>query len=103
MSNNRRFTEILAEIDAGQAVDQLTLASAAVAAAVEQTGGTGELTLKLTYKVNKGNNLIISAKINKKVPEDGIADTQFFVDAQGNLSRRDPRQQELVERLKTVN
>lgn len=99
----RRFTDILGEIDAGKAVDELSEASAKVAKAVEETGGTGELTLKLTYKVNKGNQLVVSSKITKKVPDDGIADAQFFVDANGNLSRRDPNQTELISRLKSVS
>lgn len=55
-------------------------------------------TLILTVKVESskdGSTVIVTDKVALKVPEGNRGAAIYFVDADGNLSRRDPRQLEM--------
>lgn len=103
MSNlNRGFNEILAEIDSGILLQMLSAAMAQVTNGVQNSGKAGKLTLTLTIKPNKGNAVFVSSDIKKHIPEIGVETASFFADDEGNLSRRNPQQQELFGALRAV-
>lgn len=101
-NTNRNFNEILAEVDSGELILQLSEALAQISSAVLETGKVGELTLKLKFKLNKGRKLFVESDYGVKVPKKSIEVATFFADDHGNLSRRDPQQQELFNNLREV-
>ena len=91
----RPFTDVLAELAAGETASTLSADLADVVAAVKATGNAGEVTLKLTVKPNGPHGVEIADKITTKVPKEDRGTTLFFTDDAGGVHRRDPRQQEL--------
>ena len=97
----RPFINTLAEVRAGGAIDDLDADLAALVAAVRHTGKSGELTLKITVKpASKGDivTLMVTDDIKTKLPRLDKGATVFFADDTGGLTRRDPRQGEIVLR-----
>jgi len=97
----RPFINTLAEVRAGGAIDDLDANLAALVAAVRHTGKAGELTLKITVKpASKGDivTLMVTDDIKTKLPRLDKGATVFFADDTGGLTRRDPRQGEIVLR-----
>lgn len=67
----------------------------ALAQAVRDTGKKGTLTVTLTISPagrSLGGQIKIEDKIVAKPPRPDVADTLMYVDREGKLSRRDPRQ-----------
>lgn len=75
---------------------ELSDALAEVVAAVDEhrKAGTLVLTVKVTPN-NDGQTVTVTDKIKVTLPEGDRGAAIFFVDADGNLSRRNPRQIEL--------
>ena len=94
MLEHRSFADIVGEIDNGECLALLSRRVAEVSAAVVDTAQRGEVTLKLTIKPN-GKAVFVDAEVKAKTPEEGIKTSIFFVAKGGNLSRRDPEQQDL--------
>ncbi len=98
----RPVIEVLAEIDAGKLLEEFTDAYAKVSEAVMSTGLKGQVVLTLDFKQNKGNQLFVKSTLKKKIPEEGIAEATFFCGEDGSLTRRDPKQLELLSGLREV-
>jgi hypothetical protein len=100
----RNFNEIIAEIDSGALLDILSEKLAEVSRAVKETGKVGILDLSLKVKLNKKNQVYVSASTKGKIPEEGIAEAVFFVSENGDLTRNDPEQADLFTGgLKSIN
>lgn len=99
------FAEFVTDLAHGSINQKLTMALAQVTNAVEDTGKAGELTLKLQIK-KEGKMAAVVVDIRKKVPEHPLHGTLFYIGANGELLREDPRQMRLkgLEKptLKTV-
>ena len=91
----RPFNQILPELSRGATLERLTEALGQVTEAVEKTGQAGSLTLKLNMKSNGDGSVMIEEQISAKVPDADRGKTLFFVTADNDLSRRDPRQPDL--------
>lgn len=94
----RRFSEFLLEQRRGHLHEQLSDALNEVVTAVVEHEKVGSLTL--TVKVTpagKGYSptVMLTDAIKLKVPEGAPEAALFFVDDDGNLTRRDPNQPEL--------
>lgn len=90
----RPFTDVLRDIRKGAVVEAASEQLAEVVRAVLDTNKSGEMTLKLSVKLNgrSDNAVIMSAKLSAKVPQPDLPDALFFADLDGDLLRDDPTQ-----------
>ncbi|MCY4429193.1 MAG: hypothetical protein OXC11_02210 [Rhodospirillales bacterium] len=95
MPEPRPFAAVLAEMSRGATLEKLTTELHKVGLAVENTGGRGELNLKITIKANGDGSVTLSDKITTKTPDPYRGDSVFFVTKDKGLQRTDPRQPEL--------
>ena len=101
MSKSRPFIDTLRDIEAGGLLDELSETQHSLIDAIRLTGKGGELTIKLAYKPDGNGQMTIKADVKAKEPVLSRGTSLFFLTPEGNLTRRDPRQQDL--QLRTVN
>ena len=101
MSKSRPFIDTLRDIEAGGLLDELSETQHSLIDAIRLTGKGGELTIKLAYKPDGNGQMTIKADVKAKEPALSRGTSVFFLTPEGNLTRRDPRQQDLP--LRTVN
>lgn len=93
------FLNILMEMRSGKVATDVNLKFNEVLKAVLETGGKGELTIKLFVKPSKmgmGGAVIeveTEHECKLKKPELAVGRSFFFVTPDGNLTREDPDQQ----------
>jgi len=100
VAREKRFTDTLTELRAGETQDELTAHLRDLVLRVRETGRPGSITLTLKVKnASKGAGvaLIIQDDIKVKLPVSEKGDTFLFADADGQLQRHDPRQPRLAE------
>ncbi len=97
----RPFTEVIGDIAGGKVAVDLTDALAEITKAVEETGKSGLLNLKIKIDANGDAMVTYDAEVVTKVPRPAYGKTMFFTDFEGGVHRRDPRQTELP--LRTVH
>lgn len=90
--------DVLANLANGMAAERVDEQLAQVVAAVQDTGKPGKITLAITIKRTGSNAITAKPKVTSSCPEHDMGNTTFFVDAQHNLSREDPRQHKLALR-----
>ncbi|WP_339405216.1 hypothetical protein [Pseudomonas helleri] len=100
MSKSRPFIDTLRDIEAGGLLDELSETQHSLIDAIRLTGKGGELTIKLAYKPDGNGQMTIKADVKAKEPALSRGTSLFFLTPEGNLTRRDPRQQDLA--LRTV-
>lgn len=94
----RQFTDVLTEVRRGQCELELTDGLRALVEAVETTGRSGTLTLKLDISPNgKGEAVFVKDTITVKKPQVEGQASIFFIDDEHNLTREDPRQLSFAE------
>jgi hypothetical protein len=91
----RPFIDTLREIEAGGLLDELSEVQHSLVDAIRLTGKGGELTIKLAYKPDGSGQMTIKADVKAKEPLLSRGTSLFFLTPEGNLTRRDPRQQEI--------
>lgn len=93
----RLITDILRDIRKGRPVEEATQALADVVRAVDETGKDGSVTITLKVKAAKhgGPEKTIICDVKAKKPIAEIAPAIFFSDADGDLHRSDPNQEEM--------
>lgn len=91
----RQFTDVLAGMNAGRTVDNLTEKLAEVTNAVLQTGKKGTLTLKIEVSKNSEHSVSLNENVDIKVPELSRGTAVYFKNNNGDLMRDDPRQPRL--------
>ena len=101
MSKSRPFIDTLRDIEAGGLLDELSETQHSLIDAIRLTGKGGELTIKLAYKPDGNGQMTIKADVKAKEPALSRGTSLFFLTPEGNLTRRDPRQQDLP--LRKVN
>lgn len=91
------FTDVLRDIRKGRPVEEATMALADIVRAVDETGKSGSVTVTLTIKPAKhgGPEKTLICEVKAKKPIAEIAPAVFFSDADGDLHRIDPRQEEM--------
>jgi hypothetical protein len=99
----RPFADILAAIQAGTVAAEAATALQAVVQAVREHGGKGLVRLDLKIEPMKGGGtaLAVAGEVTFKAPRPEPPSAIFFSDDNGNLSRDDPRQQQ-IPGLRTV-
>lgn len=92
----RPFAAWLQEQRGGLTHAELGDALAEVVAAVVEHGKVGTLTYTVKIKPSgDGVSVFVTDTITRKAPEGDRSAALFFADEDGNLTRKDPRQQEL--------
>ena len=89
------FNQTIAELRRGKTVEELTDAMAELVAKCTETGKGGSLQLTIKIAPGKSGQLEITDSIKVSVPQFARESSLFFVTPEGNLSRNDPRQDEL--------
>lgn len=95
MHNGKPFTDVLGEIEGGGFLAELTAAQHAVMKAVMDTRKAGKLKIALSYTPTGKGTVRVDADFAASEPEHDRPATMFFVDADGQLVREDPRQPKL--------
>lgn len=97
MPYGHRFVDLLATLRRGTLLEDCSEELNALVAQVLETEKPGELTLKLrlTPQKNDASVIVIRDSLTVKAPKAEVADTIAYVGADGEISRRDPRQPEL--------
>ena len=91
----KSILQILREADRKKLVDDAEGALEEIRAAIDQHGGSGEITIKLKVK-KKGGAFIFGSELKFNVPQPPRVESIFFFDADENeFSRKDPRQPEM--------
>lgn len=67
--------------------------------AINDFGGKGEITLKLSVKRNEAEQLEITPALSMKKPRKALSVGIFYCSDEGKLSRRDPRQDDMFDEL----
>lgn len=92
----RPFAAFLQEQREGVTHSELSEGLSDLVAACIEHGKGGTLTYKVSIKPNKdGVTVFVTDAITVKAPVGERSAALFFADDDGNLSRKDPRQQEL--------
>jgi hypothetical protein len=97
---SRPFVDVLRDVRYGAAVEELTAHLTELVETVRKTGRAGSITLKLTVKpAAKGDvsALTVDDAVSVKKPTMEHGTTVFFATAENGLSRRDPRQPDLID------
>ena len=98
----RPFAAVLQDMRQGDLHSELSDALADVVAAALEHRKPGQVTLTLTIKPNPDETTVyVQDKIAAKVPEADRPPSLFFTSERGDLTRKDPRQEELP--LREVN
>lgn len=90
----RPIFETLREIRAGGLLNEATEALAELVHAVNETGKSGEIAIRLKLKLaNRGSStMIVDADVKKTIPEPDREVAFFFPTKDGGLSKQDPNQ-----------
>lgn len=92
---SQKLTEMLAMLGRGQAADQFLEAIKEVMAAVDATAKKGQATLTLKFTRADDGQLVIASEVKASRPNAAIPPSIFFLDANKNPVRDDPRQEQL--------
>jgi hypothetical protein len=68
-------------------------------AAIQATGGSGDLTVKFKIKMNKAGQLEIVPDLTVKKPTRALGTGIYFVSDDARLSRRDPNQGDIEDEI----
>ncbi len=88
----RPFDQVLRELGEGATLSELSEAFYDVIQRVQETSKAGSVTLHLAIQFDGQGRLVVKDEVKQKLPEFSRPETRFFVDKQGNASRRDPNQ-----------
>lgn len=91
----RPFHEVLREIGEGHLNQDLSEAFYDLLHKVQSTGRQGSLTLSISISSKGAGRVEVVDSIKVKAPEFDRPKTAFYIDKQGNASRRDPNQPEI--------
>lgn len=70
-----------------------------VISAIKETGGKGDITIKIPFKLNKGGQLECTPTVNATIPQRPMGTGIYFANDEGRLSRRDPNQLDIEDEI----
>lgn len=91
----RPFRDVLSELGEGQTERELSEALWDLIQRVEDTTKAGSVTLTLSVAFDGHGRLVVKDEVKVKLPEYNRPTTSFYVDREGNASRRNPGQPEI--------
>jgi hypothetical protein len=93
----RPFADVLRDLGKGMVADEASVALTDLVQQVQAHGKKGRVTLHVEVEPFKGSvgMLLVSARVDSRLPQADPVTAVFFPDDHGNLHRNDPRQGEL--------
>lgn len=93
----RTVMAVLPEVDGGKLVEGLTANLQELSTAVAALRQAGSVTLKIVLKPSEAadNAMMLGYEIKLSKPKKAAKATLMFIDAEGSMSRSDPKQPEL--------
>jgi hypothetical protein len=93
----RPFADVLRDLGKGAVADEASMALTDLVQHVQEVGKKGRVTLHVEVEPFKGSvgMLLVSARVDSRLPQADPVTAVFFPDDHGNLHRNDPRQGEL--------
>jgi hypothetical protein len=93
----RSFVDTLRDVRGGEVLEDLSSKLGELVHAVQTTGSAGELTLKIKVAPMKGSSeaVVVTDRIDAKLPKIVSAGTVMFPTPDGNLQRHHHKQAEL--------
>ncbi|GGG77745.1 hypothetical protein GCM10011415_28340 [Salipiger pallidus] len=91
------FLEFLQGFRRGELLREADDRLSEVLAAIQETGNSGEITLKLPLKVNKAGQIECTPQITAKKPKRELGAGIYFLNDDARLTRRDPNQQDWLD------
>lgn len=91
------FESMLRDLRQGEASCDINRALEDLTRRCQDTGKSGTLTLTVTINPKGNGRCLIDDKISTKAPVTHQESTLFFIGAEGELSRRDPKQLRLED------
>lgn len=92
---SRPFVEVLADIEGGRLLEDLTSGLTELVSQVLAVRKGGGMTLKIDVSPNGETSVEVRAKVNVNAPEPPRERTIMFADEAGGLRRDNPRQMRL--------
>lgn len=81
----------------GEILTEANAALAEVVDAIRQFGGKGKLTLSLTFKMEKGDQISLTPDLKTEKPRKAMSTGIYYATDESALTRRDPNQGDWVE------
>lgn len=93
----RSFVDTLRDVRGGGVIEDLDGKLQELVRAVQETGGSGQITLVVAVKPMRGSTeaVVVTDDIKSKLPVIKSAGTVMFPTPEGNLSRSHPKQEDL--------
>ncbi|MDN5726084.1 MAG: hypothetical protein L0G99_09175 [Propionibacteriales bacterium] len=88
----RSFDEVLRDLGEGSTNKEMSEAFWDLLQRVQDTGKAGQITLTLAVGADGAGRIAIKDEVKLKLPEFNRPTTAFFIDRNGNATRRDPNQ-----------
>lgn len=100
MPNNQlSFLEFLQTFRRGELLSEADDQLGELMAAIKRTGGKGELSIKLPFRVNDAGQIECIPQLICKKPRRPMGTGIYYVTDEGGLTRRDPTQDDLFDEL----
>lgn len=93
------FLEFLQGFRRGELLTEADAQYSELVQAIEDTGGKGEITIRLPFKMNDAGQIEIVPEIKMRKPRKPIGTGIYYVGGEGRLSRTDPKQDDLFDEL----
>ena len=93
------FLEFLQTFRRGELLSEGNNLLSELMAALRDTGGKGDLTVKLSFKVNDAGQIECVPQLSCNKPRKPLGTGIYFVTEDGGLTRRDPAQDDFLDEL----
>ncbi|MBW4982521.1 hypothetical protein KZZ07_08210 [Mameliella sp. CS4] len=95
------FLEFLQTFRRGELLREVDARLLEVLEAIQETGNSGEITLKLPLKVNKAGQIECVPQVTAKKPRRELGAGIYFLSDDARLSRRDPNQGDWLDEVES--
>ena len=93
------FAEFLHSFRRGELLAESDRQLAELMEAIHQSGGSGTLTLKLPFKVNKAGQIECDPQVTVAKPKRQLGTGIYYLTDDARLTRRDPNQLDMLDDL----
>jgi len=93
------FLEFLQSYRRGELISEADDQFGELMEAVKRTGGKGDLTIKLPFKVNEAGQIECLPTVSCKKPRKPLGTGIYYVTDEGRLTRQDPSQDDLFDEV----
>ena len=91
---NNAFTRLLQDFRDGESLSELSEVMQKCVAAARETGKSATLKYEITFSP-QGNGIVVTDKVNEKIPQPDREGGIFFADENNNLTKDNPNQKKL--------